>query len=64
MAVPKRRTSHSRQGMRRSHHAITPPQIQYCTKCSEPVLPHRVCANCGFYQGREIVEHTDDEQEK
>jgi large subunit ribosomal protein L32 len=32
-----------------------PLQIQYCAHCNEPVLPHRVCPNCGFYQGREVV---------
>jgi large subunit ribosomal protein L32 len=55
MAVPKRRTSHSKQGHRRSHHHRTAPQVQYCPKCNEPVLPHRVCSNCGNYQGRQVV---------
>lgn len=55
MAVPKRRTSHSRQGMRRSHHHLTPKQIQYCPRCEQPTLPHRVCGNCGWYQSREVV---------
>lgn len=55
MAVPKRRTSKSRQGMRRSHHHLTPIQVQYCPRCEQPRLPHRVCPNCGFYQGREVI---------
>ena len=55
MAVPKRRTSHARQGKRRSHQHLTPIQVQYCPNCGEPVLPHRVCANCGQYRNREIV---------
>jgi large subunit ribosomal protein L32 len=55
MAVPKRRTSHSKQGKRRSHHHVKPLQVQYCSQCGEPVLPHRVCTNCGYYQGREVV---------
>ena len=55
MAVPKRRTSRSRQGMRRSHHHLKPIQVQYCSRCEQPVLPHRVCPNCGYYQGREVV---------
>ena len=55
MAVPKRRTSHARQGKRRSHLHVKPTQIQYCPQCNEPVLPHRVCPNCGHYQGREVV---------
>jgi large subunit ribosomal protein L32 len=55
MAVPKRRTSHSKQGTRRSHHRRKRIQVQYCSQCNEPVLPHRVCSNCGYYQGREVV---------
>lgn len=55
MAVPKRRTSKSKQGMRRSHHHKKSMGVQYCPRCNEPVLPHRVCANCGFYQGRDAV---------
>jgi large subunit ribosomal protein L32 len=55
MAVPKRRTSRSRKGTRRSHHHVTPVQVQYCPKCNESVMPHRLCPNCGSYQGREVV---------
>ena len=55
MAVPKRRTSRSKKGTRRSHHHVTPVQIQYCKRCNEPVLPHRVCPNCGHYQGRDAI---------
>jgi large subunit ribosomal protein L32 len=55
MAVPKRRTSHARQGKRRSHQHKRPLQIQYCPDCEQPILPHRVCPNCGKYQKREVV---------
>lgn len=62
MAVPKRRTSRARQGKRRSHHHITPIQVQYCGQCNEPRLPHRVCTNCGHYQGREVVAMEEEEK--
>jgi large subunit ribosomal protein L32 len=55
MAVPKRRTSHARQGKRRSHLHLKPKQVQYCRDCEQPVLPHHICPNCGHYQGREVV---------
>ncbi len=56
MAVPKRRTSHAKQGHRRSHHNLGAGKgVQYCGRCNEPVLPHRVCSNCGFYRGRDAV---------
>lgn len=43
--------------MRRSHHHLTPLELQYCTnpKCEEPVLPHRVCAACGWFKGRLVA---------
>ena len=55
MAVPKRRTSRSKKGSRRAHHFVVPKGVQYCARCNEPVLPHRICPNCGFYQGREVI---------
>jgi large subunit ribosomal protein L32 len=61
MAVPKRRTSHSRQGHRRSHHHLTAKGVQYCPRCNEPVMPHRVCSQCGFYQGRDAIVIKDEE---
>ncbi len=60
MAVPKRRTSKARKGTRRSHHNLgTGKGVQYCTRCNEPVLAHRVCSNCGFYRGRDAVVMTE-----
>jgi large subunit ribosomal protein L32 len=62
MAVPKRRTSHARQGKRRSHLHAKPVQVQYCPNCEQPVLPHRVCSNCGTYQNRTVVEVKEEEK--
>jgi large subunit ribosomal protein L32 len=33
----------------------TAVQVIKCPKCKEPVLPHRACAACGTYGGREVV---------
>ena len=60
MAVPKRRTSRARRDKRRAHDAMTTPPRSNCPQCGEPKLPHRVCANCGMYRGREVVQ-TDEE---
>lgn len=53
---PKRRTSKGRKNRRRSHHALTPPAVIYCSHCNHITLPHRVCPNCGWYQKRQVVE--------
>ena len=55
MGVPKRRVSHARQGERRAHLAIDLPGLEECPHCHEMKLPHRVCPNGGYYQGRLAV---------
>lgn len=55
MAVPKRKTSKSRNRMRDRSHTRAIPAAQKCPKCGEPRLPHRVCPHCGTYNGRQVV---------
>lgn len=55
MATPKRKTSPSRRGMRRAHHALKATTTAECKKCGAPKLPHHVCAACGFYEDKEVV---------
>ena len=61
MAVPKKRTSKSRKGMRRSHHAIKAnAAVMICPSCGELKLMHHVCEACGTYKGVEILTVSDD----
>lgn len=55
MAVPARRVSKTRKGMRRSHMALTPNQTTKCTNCGAQIRPHRVCKECGFYKGSKVI---------
>ncbi len=41
---------------RRSHHGLKATNLLTCKKCNEPVLPLVMCANCGTYKGREIID--------
>jgi len=60
MAVPKKRTSRSRRGMRRSHdHLKATAAVESCTECGELKLRHRVCESCGTYRGRKVLEVSD-----
>ncbi len=61
MGLPKRKTSKSKRNQRRSHDALTPPQWLSCSQCGEPVLPHRICAACGYYRGRQVLTVTEEE---
>jgi large subunit ribosomal protein L32 len=55
MAVPKKKVSPSRRGMRRSHTALTAEAHHDCPNCGELKRPHNICAACGHYDGREVV---------
>ncbi len=54
MPVPKRKTSPSRRGMRRSHHALASNGVMECPNCGETKRPHHVCGSCGFYDSRQV----------
>jgi large subunit ribosomal protein L32 len=56
MPVPKKRTSHSKRNMRRSHHALTPLYSVVCSSCGEPKMRHRACPACGQYRGKQVVQ--------
>ena len=55
MAVPKRKTSPSRRGMRRSHQALTSEAHTECSACGELKRPHHICSHCGHYDNREVI---------
>lgn len=56
MAVPKRKTGRAKTNSRRSSHTIEAPAKSVCPQCHQPKLPHRVCPECGYYNGKEVIE--------
>jgi len=55
MAVPKKKVSPSRRGMRRAHEALPAQAHAECPNCGELKRPHNLCSACGHYNGREII---------
>jgi large subunit ribosomal protein L32 len=55
MPLPKRRHSKQRGRKRRTHWKLTAPNVIECPHCHELKLPHRVCLNCGYYGGKEVM---------
>lgn len=56
MAVPKRKTSKARKNKRRSAvWKLEVPAMSKCDRCGELKAPHKVCKNCGFYKGVEVL---------
>ncbi len=58
--VPKKKTSKSKRDMRRSHHALTAPNLVECPHCHVKKLQHHVCGSCGYYDGRQVLQIASD----
>ena len=64
MAVPKKKISSSRRGMRRSHHALSDSLVMECPNCGAEKRPHHVCPSCGYYNKRQIITLNKSSEEK
>ncbi|NQV07810.1 50S ribosomal protein L32 [bacterium] len=58
MAVPKKKMSRSRTRRRKANWKVSAPSTQACPQCGGAKIPHRVCPECGTYQGREVLTET------
>ena len=55
MAVPKGKVSKARRDKRRSSTwKLATPGLVACAKCGAQHLPHRMCPECGYYNGRVV----------
>lgn len=55
MAEPKKRHTSTRSGNRRSHIILKSKNLARCPKCKSAAMPHRVCPNCGYYKGNDLL---------
>ena len=55
MAVPKGKVSKARRDSRRANWKLSLPGITECPQCHEMKLTHRVCKNCGYYNGKQVL---------
>ena len=57
MAVPARKTSKARKNKRRSSvWKLSTPNLVECPNCHNLMKSDRVCASCGFYKGKEVID--------
>ena len=52
---PKSKLGRARTHTRRSTWKLEAPQLGECPRCHQAVYPHRVCGNCGYYKGRQVL---------
>lgn len=64
MPNPKRQHSRQRSRKRRTHYKASVPNSSACPQCQKPILPHRVCPFCGYYNGKPVVEIKTEAEEK
>ncbi len=56
VAVPKRKTSPSKRGMRRSADALKAPSYVEDKNSGEMRRPHHIDLKTGMYRGRQVLE--------
>ena len=54
--VVRMRSTKSHTKNRRSHHALTGSGFYKCENCKELKRHHAVCASCGFYNGKKVLD--------
>ena len=61
MAVPKRKVSKQRGNKSfASNYKATMPTLVECPQCHESKQAHKVCPHCGYYNGKAVVEHNEE----
>jgi len=56
VANPTHRHSKARRDKRRANWKGSMPNLVSCPECKEMKESHRVCLNCGSYNGRKVLE--------
>ena len=56
MAVQKSKTSKQRTNNRYAQWKLETPNLVECPQCHELKAQHKVCAKCGYYDGKQIID--------
>ncbi len=54
--VVRMRNNRSQSKQRRSHHGLKNPTVAVCSNCAAQHRPHNMCLDCGFYNGRQVLD--------
>lgn len=56
MGIQKHRRSRMHGKNRRAQWRMPKVTLVECPRCHASMRPHRVCASCGYYAGRKVIE--------
>lgn len=54
--VNRMRATRSHRDNRRSHHALDAARVSVCSNCKAEHKSHQICMNCGWYNGRKVID--------
>lgn len=54
--VNRMRATRSHRNNRRSHHALDAARTSKCSNCAAAHRSHAICMNCGWYNGRKVLD--------
>ena len=63
MAVPKGKISKARKHSRQANWKLSMPGIVECPQCHQMKLDHHVCKNCGYYNGKQVLNLEEERKE-
>jgi large subunit ribosomal protein L32 len=55
MGLPGHRRTSGDKRRRAAHFALKPTSFTVCSYCKKHIISHHVCANCGYYRGRQVI---------
>ena len=54
--VVRMRHTRAHTANRRSHHALKGVELSKCSHCGAMHRPHHMCLECGYYNGRQVMD--------
>ena len=58
------RHTRAHSGNRRSHHALKPANLGKCSHSGASRRPHHMCLECGYYNGRQVMDLASEKQKR
>jgi len=55
MTTSRRHSNSRRDSRRKNNKRIVVPHLVACSNCGAMILPHRVCRECGYYNGKLVI---------